>query len=83
MAWPKSSKNPLYIDPEALQNHPQKKCATKTPKNRKKCRKWCPKGGSQGEPRMWFLDILGLLGSPGIHHGSQTSPKGPPDPSKR
>ena len=68
--------------PEALQNHPQKKRAKKTPKNQKKYRKWPPKGGSQGGPRTWFSHILGLLGSPGGHHGSQTSPKGPPDPSE-
>ena len=53
----------------------------KTPKNRKKYRKLHPKGGSQGGPRMWFSEILGFLGPPGGHHGSQTSPQGAPDPS--
>ena len=67
--------------PEALQNRPQKKHATKTPKNQKKCRKWSPKGESQGVPRMWFSDMLGLLGPPGGQNGSQTSPQGPPEPS--
>ena len=48
----------------------------------KKCRKWVPKGGAQGGPRMWFSEILGFLGPPGGHHGSQTSPQGTPDPSE-
>ena len=30
---------------------------------------------------MWFSEIFGFLGPPGGHHGSQTSPQGPPDPS--
>ena len=47
----------------------------------KKCRKLIPKGGAQGGPRMWFSEILGFLGPPGGHHGSQTSPQGSPDPS--
>ena len=38
--------------------------------------------GVPGGPRMWFLDILGLLGAPGGLHGSQTLPQGTPDPSE-
>ena len=72
------SKSVPKLLPEALQIHPQKKRVTETPKNRKKSRKLA----SQGGPRMWFSDILGLLGTPGGHHGSQTSPQGPPDSSE-
>ena len=68
--------------PEALQNDPQKTHAKKTPKNRKKYRKWSPTGGSQGGPRMWFSDMEAPLGAPGGHNGSQTSPQGTPDPSE-
>ena len=82
----KSFKNRLKITakslPEALQNDPQKTHAKKSPKNHKKYRKWSPKGGSPGGPRMWFSDILGLLGAPGGQHGSQTLPQGTPDPSE-
>ena len=39
------------------------------------------RGGPRG-PRMWFSDMLGLLGAPGGQHGSQTSPQGTPDPSE-
>ena len=49
----KSFQNRLKIHskslPEAIQNSPQKKHATKTPKNRKKCRKWSPKGYAKSD----------------------------------
>ena len=48
----------------------------------KKCRKLVPKRGAQGGPRMWFSEILGFLGPPGGHHGSQTSPQDTSDTSK-
>ena len=84
-----SLKFPSKIIPKSTLNRSRKPSKTNLRKNvqnnsekSKKGPKMVSKGGSQGDPRMWFWDTLGVLGPPGRHHGSQTSPQGPPDPSK-
>ena len=74
---PKIHSKPI---PEALQNHPQKKRATKTPKNQKSTENDLPKGGPRVSLERGFRTFWGSWAPLGATMAPRPRPRAPRTP---